>query len=94
MPDHHETLAINHTSCPQHPFRHHPPPPPPLQVRCMAAVLLMVGRGEEQPEVVQMLLDTQRCPRKPQFNMASGGLIESPFDLHLLDEWHTSCAGG
>ncbi len=54
-------------------------PLPPLapQVRCMAAVLLMVGRGEEQPEVVQTLLDTQRCPRKPQFNMASGGLASA-----------------
>ena len=38
----------------------------------MAAVLLMVGRGEEQPDIVQTLLDTQRCPRKPQFAMASG----------------------
>ena len=38
----------------------------------MAAVLLMVGRGEEQPEIVQTLLDLERCPRKPQYPMASG----------------------
>ncbi len=30
-----------------------------MQVRCMAAVLLMVGRGQEAPEVVQRLLDIQ-----------------------------------
>ena len=38
----------------------------------MAAVLLMVGRGEEQPSIVQRLLDVERTPGKPQYNMASG----------------------
>ncbi len=41
------------------------------QVRCMAAVLLMVGRGQEEPDVVATLLDVQACARKPQYNMAS-----------------------
>ena len=38
----------------------------------MAAVLLMVGRGEEQPSIVQRLLDVEGTPGKPQYNMASG----------------------
>ena len=36
----------------------------------MAAVLLMVGRGLEQPCVVQRMLDVQATPQKPQYNMA------------------------
>lgn len=53
------------------------------QVRCMAAVLLMVGRHEEEPGIVARLLDTAATPRKPQYNMAS----EEPLLLH-------SCAYG
>jgi tRNA pseudouridine38/39 synthase len=41
------------------------------QVRCIAAVLLMVGRGQERPEIVQQLLDVEKEPCKPQYNMAS-----------------------
>ena len=41
------------------------------QVRCMAAVLLMVGRGLEQPSVVQCMLDVQATRQKPQYNMAA-----------------------
>ncbi|PNW86426.1 hypothetical protein CHLRE_02g086050v5 [Chlamydomonas reinhardtii] len=40
------------------------------QVRCMAAILLMVGRGQEAPDVVARLLDVEACPRKPQYSMA------------------------
>lgn len=41
------------------------------QIRCIAAVLLMVGRGLEAPDVVQQLLDIQRVPCKPQYGMAA-----------------------
>ena len=37
-----------------------------VQVRCIAAVLLMVGRGQEQPEVEQSLLDVDSVICKPQ----------------------------
>ena len=40
------------------------------QVRCMAAVLLMVGRRQEAPAVVDWLLDVQATPRKPSYTMA------------------------
>lgn len=42
-----------------------------MQVRCIAAVLLMVGRGEEEPAVVPALLDVHQTPSKPTYVMAS-----------------------
>ncbi|KAK9829892.1 hypothetical protein WJX72_008507 [[Myrmecia] bisecta] len=41
------------------------------QVRCIAAVLLMIGQGLEEPELVQQLLDVERTPLKPQYNLAA-----------------------
>ncbi|XP_027934101.1 tRNA pseudouridine(38/39) synthase isoform X1 [Vigna unguiculata] len=41
------------------------------QVRCMVAVLFMVGKGLESPNVIDLLLDTTRIVRKPQYTMAS-----------------------
>uniref|UniRef100_A0A0R0HX59 Pseudouridine synthase I TruA alpha/beta domain-containing protein n=1 Tax=Glycine max TaxID=3847 RepID=A0A0R0HX59_SOYBN len=41
------------------------------QVRCMVVVLFMVGKGLESPNVIDMLLDTARILRKPQYTMAS-----------------------
>ncbi|KAJ4952413.1 hypothetical protein NE237_029245 [Protea cynaroides] len=40
------------------------------QVRCMVAVLFMIGQGLESPSVIDILLDTSRTPRKPQYAMA------------------------
>ncbi|XP_034227800.1 tRNA pseudouridine(38/39) synthase isoform X4 [Prunus dulcis] len=40
------------------------------QVRCMVAVLFLVGQGHESPDVIDALLDTDRIPRKPQYSMA------------------------
>lgn len=42
-----------------------------MQVRCMAAVLLMVGKQLEHPDIVQKLLDIDQHPCKPQYNYAS-----------------------
>ncbi|XP_054790073.1 uncharacterized protein LOC129298274 isoform X2 [Prosopis cineraria] len=41
------------------------------QVRCMVAILFMVGKGLESPDVIDILLDTNRTPRKPQYIMAA-----------------------
>ena len=43
------------------------------QVRCMAAVLFMVGRGQEEPEIVSRLLDVEAHPGKPHYRMAPEG---------------------
>ncbi|KAI5004963.1 hypothetical protein ZWY2020_032206 [Hordeum vulgare] len=40
------------------------------QVRCMVAVLFLVGQGLESPCVVDSLLDITKTPRKPQYTMA------------------------
>lgn len=42
-----------------------------LQIRCIAAVLLMVGKGQEQPSIILELLDVQKNDQKPQYEMAS-----------------------
>ncbi|WOL12473.1 tRNA pseudouridine(38/39) synthase isoform X2 [Canna indica] len=40
------------------------------QVRCMVAVLFMIGQRLESPEVIDVLLDISKTCRKPQYNMA------------------------
>ncbi|KDP27512.1 hypothetical protein JCGZ_20152 [Jatropha curcas] len=51
------------------------------QVRCMVAVLFMVGQGLESPDVIDLLLDADRTPRKPQYPMAP----EIPLVLHSCE---------
>ena len=40
------------------------------QVRCFMSILFMVGSGEEDPEVVDALLDLEATPRKPVYALA------------------------
>ncbi|MED6239686.1 hypothetical protein ATANTOWER_009666 [Ataeniobius toweri] len=40
------------------------------QVRCMMAVLLLIGQKLEAPEIIDELLDVKKNPRKPQYSMA------------------------
>ncbi|XP_015237968.1 PREDICTED: tRNA pseudouridine(38/39) synthase [Cyprinodon variegatus] len=40
------------------------------QVRCMMAVLLLIGQKLEAPEIIDELLDVKNNPRKPQYSMA------------------------
>jgi tRNA pseudouridine38/39 synthase len=40
------------------------------QIRCIVSLLLLVGRGLENPEIVKELLDIGRNPRKPEYEMA------------------------
>eukprot|EP00124_Ichthyophonus_hoferi_P004408 Ihof_evm2s480 gene=Ihof_evmTU2s480 len=40
------------------------------QVRCMVAILFLVGQGLESPDVVDGLLDTKSYPNRPYYNMA------------------------
>ncbi|XP_052901942.1 tRNA pseudouridine(38/39) synthase [Anopheles moucheti] len=48
------------------------------QVRCIMAVLLLVGQGKEEPSVVKELLDVEKNPCKPQYSMA----IDLPLNLY------------
>lgn len=47
------------------------------QIRCIVALLFMIGQGKERPEIIDDLLDVEKNPRKPQYNMAS----ELPLNL-------------
>lgn len=48
------------------------------QIRCIVSVLFMIGKGLEEPEVVQELLDVQKHPGKPAYPLAD----ERPLVLH------------
>lgn len=51
------------------------------QVRCLMAVLLLIGQKLENPDIIDQLLDVTKTPRKPQYNMA----VDYPlvlFDCH------------
>ena len=40
------------------------------QVRCMMAILFLVGQRLEEPEIVRDLLDIEKYPTKPEYDMA------------------------
>lgn len=48
------------------------------QIRCIAEVIFMIGRGLESPSIVTDLLDVDRHPRKPSYNLAA----EKPLVLY------------
>lgn len=48
------------------------------QVRCMVAVLFLIGEGREVPEITKGLLDIERFPSRPNYAMAS----EAPLLLY------------
>ncbi|KAG8097343.1 hypothetical protein GUJ93_ZPchr0013g34760 [Zizania palustris] len=60
------------------------------QVRCMVAVLFLIGQGLESPCIVDSLLDITKTPRKPQYKMAP----ELPLILRscLFDEVNFTCS--
>ncbi|XP_028394094.1 tRNA pseudouridine(38/39) synthase-like [Dendronephthya gigantea] len=41
------------------------------QIRCMVAILFLVGQNLEKPEIIDHMLDITKCPRRPQYSMAS-----------------------
>lgn len=41
------------------------------QIRCMVAILFLIGQGLEKPSLVKELLDIQRTPGRPMYEMAS-----------------------
>ena len=45
------------------------------QVRCIMAILLLVGQRNEQPEIVRDLLDVERNPCTPQYSLASDAAL-------------------
>jgi len=47
----------------------------------MVAILIMVGKGQEEPEIVQQMLATDSWGSKPQYDYADD--VRSPFPPHL-----------
>lgn len=43
------------------------------QVRCMMAILFLIGQGMESPEIIDELLDVEKNPRKPQYRYRALG---------------------
>ncbi|XP_074653890.1 tRNA pseudouridine(38/39) synthase-like [Tubulanus polymorphus] len=41
------------------------------QIRCIVAILFLVGEKHEMPQVIDELLDIEKTPQKPQYTMAS-----------------------
>ncbi|XP_046850164.1 tRNA pseudouridine(38/39) synthase-like [Xenia sp. Carnegie-2017] len=41
------------------------------QVRCIVAILFLIGQKLEEAEIIDHMLDITKCPRRPQYNMAS-----------------------
>jgi hypothetical protein len=39
------------------------------------AVLLMIGRGQEEPAIVDHLLDIEQCPNRPLYGIASEAFL-------------------
>lgn len=58
------------------------------QVRCMMSILFLVGQGLEKPEIVLDLLDIEKYPTKPAYEIA----YDIPLVLYDCDfdgiEWH------
>ncbi|XP_033297097.1 tRNA pseudouridine(38/39) synthase [Bombus bifarius] len=58
------------------------------QIRCLMGVLFLIGQGNEKPEIILELLDIEKCPRKPQYNLAH----EIPLNLWYCEydtmEWY------
>ncbi|XP_002708689.1 tRNA pseudouridine(38/39) synthase [Oryctolagus cuniculus] len=48
------------------------------QVRCMMAILFLIGQGMEKPDIIDELLNVEKNPQKPQYSMA----VEFPLVLH------------
>ena len=60
------------------------------QIRCIVAVLVLIGEGKESPGLISELLDIEANPRKPQYHMASElplCLFDSQYDVEKLMKW-------
>ena len=48
------------------------------EIRCIMALVFMVGKKQEKPEIIDELFDVETNPCKPQYTMAS----EIPLNLY------------
>ncbi|CAL7937338.1 unnamed protein product [Xylocopa violacea] len=62
------------------------------QIRCLMGVLFLIGQGKEKPEIILDLLDTAKCPRKPQYNLAHAVPLNLWYCEYEAKEWYTDKA--
>ena len=48
------------------------------QVRCIMAILVLIGHGSEEPKIIKELLDVEKNPCKPQYSLAN----DAPLNLY------------
>ncbi|XP_076176479.1 tRNA pseudouridine(38/39) synthase isoform X2 [Ptiloglossa arizonensis] len=58
------------------------------QIRCLMGILLLIGEGKEEPEVILQLLDIVKCPRKPQYNLAHEVPLNLWYCEYQTEEWY------
>lgn len=51
------------------------------QIRCIMGILFLIGEEKERPEIILDLLEVDKLPRKPQYNMA----LDIPLNLFNTD---------
>lgn len=42
------------------------------QIRCIASILFLIGRGKEEPKLIDELFDVEKVKGRPQFPISSG----------------------
>ncbi|CAG2162043.1 unnamed protein product [Oppiella nova] len=60
------------------------------QIRCIVALLFLVGQHREEPEIISQLLDVDRHPNKPQYCMATDFpliLFDCSYSGNDINEW-------
>jgi tRNA pseudouridine(38-40) synthase len=45
------------------------------QIRCVVAILILIGQGKEEVELIKALLDIEKYPCTPNYQIASGKLF-------------------
>jgi tRNA pseudouridine38/39 synthase len=49
------------------------------QIRCIVAILILIGQGKEEVNLVKALLDIEKYPCTPNYQIASGEIISLSF---------------
>jgi tRNA pseudouridine38/39 synthase len=45
------------------------------QIRCIVAILILIGQGKEEVNLVKALLDIEKYPCTPNYQIASGEIF-------------------
>ena len=54
------------------------------QIRCIVALLILIGQGKEDINLIQSLLNIEQYPSTPNYHIASGTLNSLSLSLFYL----------